>query len=54
MVVRMPSLTPLLVVRDARSALAFYVETLGARELSVEEKQRRRDELLARIRAGGR
>jgi PhnB protein len=34
MVVRMPSLTPLLVVRDARSALAFYVEALGARELA--------------------
>jgi PhnB protein len=29
-----PDLVPLLIVRDARSALAFYVETLGARELA--------------------
>src|SRR5262245_10890199 len=32
--VRMPSLKPLLVVRDAWSALAFYVGALGARELA--------------------
>lgn len=28
-----PDLVPLLIVRDARRALAFYVEALGAREL---------------------
>jgi len=37
MLVRMettPKLTPLLVVRDAASAIAFYVQALGAKEIS--------------------
>ena len=37
MLVRMettPKLTPLLVVRDAAAAIAFYVQALGAKELS--------------------
>jgi PhnB protein len=29
-----PKLTPLLVVRDAASAIAFYVQALGAKEIS--------------------
>ena len=29
----LPTLTPLLIVRDAARAIAFYVEALGAREL---------------------
>jgi PhnB protein len=37
MLVRMdttPKLTPLLIVRDAASAIAFYVQALGAKEIS--------------------
>jgi PhnB protein len=29
-----PKLTPLLVVRDAASAIAFYIQTLGAKEIA--------------------